>query len=1252
MQEVVEFFVPSRASDLDDATKSHSGQYSIDPPCDFDIPARLQLDDLTRLFDALHREKSPTALFSKPEMFSALYSYVKALQDAEKSGEVTRASRHKICHEVGERMKKLLQVAAAFLRKRGEHSASSGALEVCLRSTLKMYAFVLCNVLTSAAPPAEEEEGGMPSSSRANRKRRRRDTDAGFGDDSSGVDMDGRELALMSLVELCSPEVVVLWPGEHLEESTLNLILKTTLHMITQKSNIGADAQSISAALALLLSRVTSSLLERNGALDAADLVSPMVELSLKSECAALFLVKLVCDAEQEESASLHSEQLIHALFTGMAQAASTDASVDGAGAKNVALFFGEVSRKCVSVTVKLSEIILPIMESENYDIRKAVITCLAEMIVQRYTSLTRSAADDAIRNRYLNEMLFRLMDINPFVRNHTLHTWERLVDARAVPKRYHLALTAAVVGRLEDRNYLVRDAAMTVITAILRKNWFGQVLNAALIQEKLKEGLSEGLSAFPSGDVFQHSLGVARLQFQPTSESTDDPLSAAEEAAEEAEFQLSEEQTALVNKVLFYESAAAFVDLIQKALRYAYILLDSKTERDVVEAIRLIVACSEYRFEGGEKAFLKVLVMVFEGEPKIQFAVRDAFVEVVFSTVYRLSSSAVTRATASAEKLISLLRYASEGEMSAVDRVLGLLKVNPAYSRHISAQFMDAVWGIAEGTVDQEASLDDRRTAVRIYSLLSKHNWKDVRQRKESILEFMGSHSIKDNILLGYVFNVLQNESLDPQFRPIPASVSPLEHPVLNHIVTHLCRSTTAIASWMSLAEAAINAIHHLCEVPVTVYGYVLDYLGRCEEAQRDANTTAQLFFTVGHTALKQLVAVETAERQQLKALEETPKQVAQGGAAAVTASGTDSMRKELGLDSQEFKRHAVQELALKRKQAILAEGSLWYRFADTVAAACRSPSPDRPFERVCAVMALCQLMIVSDEYCTRHLDLLFSIVSNKRESWVVKTNVVIALGDLACVHPNLLGPYLSVPSAGFFKLLLDDDLRVRAVTIQVCSHLVLGEMLRVRDHLYTIVKLVADPDPTIAANAVTFVQNLAMKEKEKTGNLIPPLVTQLSGVMPVEKFQLAMKTLLERVEGDKPTESLIERLCQRFDTYSERSKKKQQLAQNLAFCLSELNYTPERAVKRILSESCYQQYRHWLRCPEVLDYFRTIAGRAKRQGRSAGERRDRTVIEEWEARMMADSCTQTAEDDEAQLGASAVTARDAAEGEDTSAG
>nr|CAJ2470021.1 unnamed protein product [Leishmania braziliensis] len=1237
MSELLEFFIPSHVADLEDVAKTGSNCYHIDTVCEFDIPERQQLDDLTRLFGALHHEKSPTALFTKQDLFFPLYSYVKAIRGKPgHSTAVTRVARHKICHEVGERLKKLLQVAVAFLKKQTAGCARNGALEVCLRSTLKMYVFLVCNVLLSVAPLDEYEGSSGLSQQHSHRKRSRRDMEGSFGDDGSGVDMDGRELVLTALVEFCSPEVMELWSDCHLEDSTLNLVLKMCLHMVTLKQNIGGDAQSVSGALALLFARTSNCILAKSSVVKPTDLVVPLVELSLKSESASMFLSKLVSDIEQSETSVGFGDQLLRAVFETMSQAALCEAATDSAAAKNVACFFSEVAKRSITAVVKMADLAIPVLQSENYDVRKAVVTCIAEMVLQRYTGHARNAQDDAVRNSYLNELLFRVMDVNAFVRNHVLHTWGRLVESRAVPKRYHLAVMTALVGRLEDRNYLVRDAAMTVISSVLRKNWFGSVLNSALVKSKLEEALSDGVVCFGEAAAMEKEIENSKKQLQPTTEVLDDPLDLDDEeglrAAErqgagrsrEEDSVMSDKQTAIVSRIVFYQNTLCFIELIKQALQYACVLLDSKTERDVIESIKLIVVCSEYRVQGGERAFLKVLVMVFEGEMKIQFAVRDAFVEVVFNAFNRVTTSAGTRVAASAQKLISLLRCASEGEVSAVDRILGLMKANPAFARHLSAPFVEAMWCIAEGSIDAEATDGDRRIAMRVYSLLSKYIWKDLRARKDSIAEFLCSDSHKDNVLLSYVFAALQNEALDPQFHPIPADEDVRQHPVLRHVVNHLCRRTEGMASWMILAEAGVNVIHNLCEVPVTVYRYILEYYGSCENLETQPNRKAQCLFLLGHTALKQLVAVEAAEKAQLKTLEEPTKVSTQ--VTSTVRNQADWMHKELGLGSHELRRHEIQQLAQKRKQAIISSGSVWARFADMIIATCRKKASvyaDKPFERVCAVLALCQYMIVNEGFCSDHLNLLFTIVADKRESWVTKVNVVIALGDLVCVHPNLLGPYLSVPTTGFFKLLVDEDVRVRAVTIQVCSHLVLGEMLRIRDHLYTIVKLVADPDETIANNAITFVQNLAMKEKEKTGNLIPPLAAQLSNLLPFDKFQLAMRTLLERVEGDKPTDSLIDRLCQRFESFSERSRKKLAIARNIAFCLSELNYMTERTIKRLTSESCYQQYKHWLRCADVYEYFKLIATKAKRQGaRGGAERRDRAAIDEWEARMQVDSC------------------------------
>eukprot|EP00744_Colponema_vietnamica_P010729 GILI01015128.1.p1 GENE.GILI01015128.1~~GILI01015128.1.p1 ORF type:complete len:561 (-),score=145.16 GILI01015128.1:109-1602(-) len=356
--------------------------------------------------------------------------------------------------------------------------------------------------------------------------------------------------------------------------------------------------------------------------------------------------------------------------------------------------------------------------------------------------------------------------------------------------------------------------------------------------------------------------------------------------------------------------------------------------------------------------------------------------------------------------------------------------------------------------------------------------------------------------------------------------------------------------------------------------------------------------------------------------------------------------MHKELGLASTAHQRYELQEAYLKAKTDMLTNaGSMWttnskliatYLMTDGVAAHTR----DNQVVRIAACTALTKLCIASEAFCAKHLRLLFTILSSKKEHWAVKTNTIIAMGDMLCVYPNTLEPYLELDTTGFYALLSDADVRVRSITVQVCTFLILNDMLKVRDHLDTIMRLVADSDPTIAGNATQFIHHLAIKQRRNIGNLVPPLVPQLSNQLSKDHFQLAMKVLLDKIDGDKAVEGVVEKLCGRFSRYvDERTKTKKAneqrtLARNLAFCIVEMDCTSEKVMKKLMSEAVYSKYKQWLRDPEVLASFQALALKIKRgggqastpnatpNGTSAGsERRDKLAIEEWSQRMIVDA-------------------------------
>lgn len=70
----------------------------------------------------------------------------------------------------------------------------------------------------------------------------------------------------------------------------------------------------------------------------------------------------------------------------------------------------------------------------------------------------------------------------------------------------------------------------------------------------------------------------------------------------------------------------------------------------------------------------------------------------------------------------------------------------------------------------------------------------------------------------------------------------------------------------------------------------------------------------------------------------------------------------------------------------------------------------------------------------------MLFTILKTAPEP-TIRSNIVIALGDLAFRFPNLIEPY--TPS--IYAILRDKDSQVRKNTLMVLSHLILNDMIKV---------------------------------------------------------------------------------------------------------------------------------------------------------------------------------------------------------------
>merc|ERR1712129_544341 len=86
-----------------------------------------------------------------------------------------------------------------------------------------------------------------------------------------------------------------------------------------------------------------------------------------------------------------------------------------------------------------------------------------------------------------------------------------------------------------------------------------------------------------------------------------------------------------------------------------------------------------------------------------------------------------------------------------------------------------------------------------------------------------------------------------------------------------------------------------------------------------------------------------------------------------------------------------------------------------------------------------------------------------------------IIALGDMAFRFPNELDLW----SLHIYKNLRDTNVIVRKNTLMVLTHLILNDMIKVRDSISEIALLLEDSHASISDLARLFFQELSKKER-----------------------------------------------------------------------------------------------------------------------------------------------------------------------------
>jgi hypothetical protein len=274
--------------------------------------------------------------------------------------------------------------------------------------------------------------------------------------------------------------------------------------------------------------------------------------------------------------------------------------------------------------------------------------------------------------------------------------------------------------------------------------------------------------------------------------------------------------------------------------------------------------------------------------------------------------------------------------------------------------------------------------------------------------------------------------------------------------------------------------------------------------------------------------------------------KTAAVAATAAAEPSETADLADEMGMAGTDD-----YELELQREQAdasLLAATQLLGRFMPLTVMVLKQPTkfPDLALQRS-AVLALCKCMVIHPDVCEAHLPILFTLLEQFPNP-TVRSNIIIALGDIAFRFPNLVDPWTSK----LYAPLKDKaQPRVRKNALMVLTHLILNDMIKVKGEICEMAVCTEDADPRIAALAKLFFHELAKKGKNPVYNILPDTLSRLSAAPEVTPalFQSVLRFLLQFIDKDKQTESLIEKICQRMLAASDVKGMR-----DFAYCLSQV--------------------------------------------------------------------------------------------------
>eukprot|EP00937_MAST-01D_sp_MAST-1D-sp2_P006871 g6871.t1 len=1199
------FTIPIHLEDLEQAGSDDDARFRVQSVANVAKMSSAQQDSaLDTLTEAV--SQSPLRV-AEQEIFDMLYSF------ASRSTQIPAAVSERVfdvlCHVLTE----LKASEPQLLRDDKEGGAAP------TRAALKMAALLLAEMAMVAEQKVIEADRTTAGSKRA----------GGHRDADGESDWDGMRLKVIEAMDAgLAMDLPRLWKAKP-DEAFVTLFTRTMCKICENPAAMRARA--VQEGALRVLARCAAVLPSISSALEAQ-----LMQLLTGCQHFAPALAEL--GALMCSDAFGNNEQVVRELFNDVRQMPA-----DVSGLKHVAKFVEEFA--CLRPALVLQALPTALMahlDADNYSMRSSICTAISHIVLHLFEEAAAAEAeaggdggelldeqrrrDAQTREDLLDMLLHRLRDSSSWTRAAVLKAWVALVARGCVPKKQLPELTRLCLERLQDKTASVRKQAIIMFRALLEHNpYTAAELNPACWREAAQE-LMQWFEQNPLPilahvtSAFAQGKGKAADGGDAEGDAEGDDAEGAEEADAEAQLaQFAELNAQHKQKQVQFEyvrAGLAFAELLAgEVVPLLLTFIGAKSVTDVQETLRFFVVARDFNLPGVGRAVRKMLGCVWSHEAT--GAIRSELIESL-QRLYVLAPAeqegeGVRRKKLSPRRIaanfVELARGCTLGEMASLGQAIKLLMEQ----RKLGGPVIEALWDIAERARDLKAGAAPAPDAVRADNRVALHVLVMAAGANRNVIGTESRLATLVEIGFGDLtrreadYAMARNSCLALKLLPSLAGSDDSRREYIEFALGHLHTMLASGAEWgdgasarpqewFSAAQHAVDTIFLHDAQPERAMEVTLRAMGAAAAGAPGGATTpaqlARLFFVLGHVALKILVRTEEAAARLKKQRAEHRKK---------KEAGKDAVDDELDTAAEE--EAADEDLVLAMSERDIVCDNLLGAFGPAIeqVVANKDGQFADPLLRQSATMALSKFMGISSVFCERNLQLLFTVLLNAPEP-NLRANTIVALGDLAFRFPNSVEPWTD----RLYAPLRDADLGVRKNALQVLSHLILNDMVKVRGKISELCLCLTDSDARIRGLANLFFDELSKRHSNPVYSLLPDILSSLSKASGVsrEQFQDIMQFLTgpKFVQKEKQTLSLVEKLCQRFPaTYSTDAEWKE--ARDIAFCLQNLSFS-DKAFSKLVS--MLKSYKPALGDAAVYGAVTAIAKKVMAKGAKAGDKSD----------------------------------------------